>query len=112
MARGNTFVHYSGKNDDFIVMVTSEDSVKQWKKDKSIPLTDVLDGYGVFVTHKHGTQGIFDHASHASMSDEFGAQDREEAIKTILEQGVPQTRKDPERRGGDKNLADGPMVAH
>jgi hypothetical protein len=55
MARGNdsqTKVHHKGKNDDFIVFVESAAAVQEWKKDKSVPLAQVVNGWKVFITHK------------------------------------------------------------
>lgn len=54
--RGNaqtTKVHYKGKDEDFIVIVESEQAVKDWLGDRSIPLAQVVDGFKVFVTHKY-----------------------------------------------------------
>lgn len=55
MPRGNeiqTKVHYKGKEDDFIVFVDNAQAVKDWKKDKSVPLAQVVSGWKVFVSHK------------------------------------------------------------
>ena len=55
MTRGNasqTKVHLKGKEEDYIVFVESAQAVKEWKKDKSVPLAQVVGGYKVFVTHK------------------------------------------------------------
>jgi len=45
-------VHFKGKNDDFIVFVDSAQAVRDWKKDSSTPLAQVVSGWKVFVTHK------------------------------------------------------------
>lgn len=45
-------VHYQGKSDDFIVLVDSADAVRDWKKDSSVPLAQVVSGWKIFVTHK------------------------------------------------------------
>ena len=53
--RGNAItskVHYQGKDEDFIVFVESREAVQNWKKDKSVPLAQVVAGWKVFVTHK------------------------------------------------------------
>lgn len=53
--RGNdpqTKVHYKGSNDDFVIIVESAQAVQDWKKDSSIPLSQVVAGWKVFVTHK------------------------------------------------------------
>jgi hypothetical protein len=45
-------VHFKGEQDDFIVFVESAKAVQDWKKDKTIPLAQVVNGWKVFVTHK------------------------------------------------------------
>jgi hypothetical protein len=45
-------VHFKGAHDDFIVMAESAKAVEDWKKDSSIPLVQVVDGFHVFCTHK------------------------------------------------------------
>lgn len=55
MPRGNaniTKVHYPGKTEDFIVYVDDLDAYKKWKTDKSVPLTEVVSAFKVFVTNK------------------------------------------------------------
>ena len=52
--RGNAAqfkAHFKGKNDDFVVFVDSKEAVQNWKKDKSVPLAQVVSGWKVFVTH-------------------------------------------------------------
>ncbi|EEP78644.1 conserved hypothetical protein [Uncinocarpus reesii 1704] len=90
MARGNVDVYkvfYKGDNDDFIVFVEDVAAVRNWKKDRSIPLAQVVNGFKVFVTHRQGAQGIHDGASKAILECEFGTSDVEEAIAKILERG-------------------------
>lgn len=55
MARGNDSqvkVHYQGKDEDFIIFVDDAEAVKKWKEDSSIPLSQVVSGFKVFVTDK------------------------------------------------------------
>lgn len=49
---GQTKVHYKGKEDDFVIFVESVEAVQNWKKDSSIPLAQVVNGWKVFITHK------------------------------------------------------------
>ena len=49
---GQTKVHLKGKDEDFVIMVDSKEAVQNWKKDKSVPLSQVVSGWKVFVTHK------------------------------------------------------------
>lgn len=45
-------VHYAGKEDDFVIFVEDGEALKKWKNDKSIPLSQVVSGYKIFITHK------------------------------------------------------------
>lgn len=56
MPRGNIQqckVIFKGKNDDFIVFVESLEDVEKWKKDSSIPLAQVLNGWKIFYSDKY-----------------------------------------------------------
>ena len=53
MARGNTGntkVIFQGSNENFVVFVESEEIVKKWKEDKTVPLTDVVAGWKILTT--------------------------------------------------------------
>jgi len=115
MPRGNdqvTKVYYKGKSDDFVIFVDDVEAARKWKNDRSIPLTEVVSGWKIFVTHKHGAQGVLDGASNSSLENEFGTHKEEEVVAKILEGGEVQEATNRERQG-DKNLSNGPMgVAH
>lgn len=49
----NTKVHYKGKEDDFVIFVESAKAVQEWKRDKSVPLAQVVNGWKIFCTHKY-----------------------------------------------------------
>jgi hypothetical protein len=44
-------IFYKGRSDDFIVFVDDLEVLHKWKNDRSIPLSDVLNGWKIFVTH-------------------------------------------------------------
>lgn len=48
-----TKVHYKGADEDFIVFVESEEDLKKWKSDRSVPLAQVVNSFKIFVTHKY-----------------------------------------------------------
>jgi hypothetical protein len=53
MARGNagnTKVFYQGSSEGFVIFVESEELVRKWKEDKSIPMTEVVAGYKIFTS--------------------------------------------------------------
>ncbi|EAW06959.1 SBDS family protein [Aspergillus clavatus NRRL 1] len=100
-------VFYKGASDDFIVFVDDPAILKKWKTDRSISLTDVVNGYKIFVTHKHGSQGVLDGASNASLDNEFGTHNVDDCIVKILEKGEYQTYAQNEHQG-DTNFSNGP----
>lgn len=62
MTRGNaqlSKVHFQGKEEDFIVYVDNAEAHENWKKDRSIPLAQVLNGFKIFVTHKYVLFSLF-----------------------------------------------------
>jgi hypothetical protein len=53
MARGNagnTKVFYQGSSEGFVVFVESEELVRKWKEDKSIPMTEVVAGFKILTS--------------------------------------------------------------
>jgi Shwachman-Bodian-Diamond syndrome (SBDS) protein len=62
MPRGNapqTKVIFKGATDSFVVFVDSEQAVKDWMKDRSVPLAQVMAGFKIFQTHKYVTKNSF-----------------------------------------------------
>ncbi|KAK3683237.1 hypothetical protein LTR37_016600 [Vermiconidia calcicola] len=106
-----TKVHLKGKTEDFVIFVESKEAVQNWKNDKSVPLAQVVDAYKVFVTHKHGTQGIMDTASKGTLEDEFGTSRDDDVVKQMLERGTITESENPGRQG-QKNETNGPRQAH
>ncbi|KAI9824695.1 MAG: hypothetical protein M1826_007273 [Phylliscum demangeonii] len=114
MTRGNvahTKVHYAGSNDDFIVFVEDPDELRKWRTDKSIPLAQVLSGWKIFVTHKHGAQGVLDTAPNSTLDNEFGTHVQEEVVKVILEKGTMQETESSERQA-NRNASHGGAAGH
>jgi len=55
MARGEsaqTKVHLRGKEDDYLIFIDDAEAYQKWQLDKSIPITDFISTFRVFVTHK------------------------------------------------------------
>ncbi|MCJ1409032.1 hypothetical protein MMC19_003109 [Ptychographa xylographoides] len=114
MPRGNaaqTKVHLQGKDDDFVIYVDSTKAVQDWKDDRSIPLAQVVSGFKIFVTHKHGAQGVGDEASKSTLENQFGSHNEDECIIKILEGGTVQDTEGGERQGS-KNDSMGTRAAH
>ncbi|KAL8713209.1 MAG: hypothetical protein Q9220_002730 [cf. Caloplaca sp. 1 TL-2023] len=114
MPRGNASqskVHYQGKDEDFVIMVDDVKSVQDWKNDRSIPLAQVVSGFKIFVTHKHGAQNAYDTASKQTLENEFGTKNEDECMIKILEGGTLQESETGERQG-PKNDSMGTRQAH
>ncbi|EPS33169.1 hypothetical protein POX_a01836 [Penicillium oxalicum] len=112
MPRANDNTHkifFKGQSEDFIVFVDDLEILKKWKEDRSVPLTDVLNGWKIFVTHGHGAQGVLDTASKAALESEFGTSKEEECMVKILENGSYQTTTTRER-DGSKNDSKGAVA--
>lgn len=115
MPRGNTQqtkVIYKGNSDDFIVFIDSIEDLQKWKKDSSVPLAQVLNGWKIFCSDKyvtqfrpfrginsrliwyknnrHGAQGILNEASNSHLENEFGTSREEDVVAKILRGGSPQ----------------------
>jgi ribosome maturation protein Sdo1 len=114
MTRGNdqvTKVYYKGQTDDFLIFVDDVEAARKWKNDRTIPLAQVLSGWGIFITHRHGAQGVLDTASKSSLANEFGTHQEEEVVRKILENGEVQEATNRERQG-DRNQSNGPLGVH
>jgi len=101
-----TRVHYKGKNDDFFVFLDSVEDFKKWLTDSSVPLAQVVNTFQIFCTHRHGNQGLYDHASNADLDNEFGTHVDVEVIEKILRQGTL-TEGHMVERNGNRNDANG-----
>ncbi|BFZ53267.1 hypothetical protein PYCC9005_000290 [Savitreella phatthalungensis] len=94
---------YRGENETFVVIVDSEKAVSDWKKDSSIPLTQVVDAFYVFVAH--GAQGPFERPSKQQLENEFGKLKEDEIVKKILQEGKLETSKMSSHRFTESNQA-------
>ncbi|RYP74645.1 hypothetical protein DL771_002911 [Monosporascus sp. 5C6A] len=105
-----TKVHYKGKEDDFLVFVEDVDTFKKWQKDKSVPMTEFLSSYKIFVTHRQGSQGQYDGASNATLCNEFGTDNEVDVITKILESGNLQESEFPERSNTKNDAKQGSII--
>ncbi|KAL6708807.1 hypothetical protein ACN47E_002214 [Coniothyrium glycines] len=114
MARGNApqvKVFYKGSNgDQFVIFVESEEAVQNWKKDPSIPLSEVVAGWKILVP-EHGKQGILNTASNGQLENEFGTTNEDDIVKKILREGSVQSHENPERIG-TTNDSKGARIEH
>ncbi|KIW08934.1 uncharacterized protein PV09_00850 [Verruconis gallopava] len=105
-----TKVHYKGADEDFVVILESAEALKRWKQDKTVPLVDVVNSFDIFVTDKHGNQGVLSRASKQQLENEFGTKNADDAVVAVLEKGTVQETRSHERQGG-RNEMNGPGIA-
>lgn len=105
----NSKVFYKGASEDFIVFVEDVATLKNWRNDRSIPLAQVLNGWKIFVTHRHGAQGLLDGASKGTLESEFGTSNEDECMIKILERGDYQTST-AHGNSGEKDIRKGPSM--
>ncbi|KAK6344989.1 hypothetical protein TWF718_006934 [Orbilia javanica] len=105
-------VYLQKNNEDFIVLVEDKESLNKWKKDTSVPLTDVINGFKVFTTHRQGAQGVLDSASNAILDASFGTHKVDDIIPVILRDGQLQVTSGGQDRGSSTNDSKGSMANH
>jgi ribosome maturation protein Sdo1 len=54
------------------VIAESPEAVAKYRKDSTTPLVEVVDSFDIFITNKHGSQGVLDRASKGQIENEFG----------------------------------------
>ncbi|KAK6338961.1 hypothetical protein TWF696_009759 [Orbilia brochopaga] len=106
-----TKVYLQKNGEDFIVLVENAENLQKWKKDTSIPLVDVVNGFNVFTTRKHGAQGVLDSASKSTLEDAFGTSKTDDVIQIILREGQMQT-SGTSARESSTNDSIGSMANH
>ncbi|KDN40888.1 DUF1960-domain-containing protein [Tilletiaria anomala UBC 951] len=72
--------------DEFQVIVNGDEYEKWIKGDKTIPLTDVVDSFDVFITGQ-GKEGLMGRASKQQLENVFGTSKSTDVILQILEKG-------------------------
>lgn len=82
-------IFFKGKEHDFVIFTENPDLIKKYKAgDTTIPLSDIISVFKVFVNRQGGVEGVLDEASKAELQNEFGNKAKvDEIIKIILDEG-------------------------
>ncbi|RVD86776.1 uncharacterized protein DFL_005035 [Arthrobotrys flagrans] len=102
-------VYLQKNNEDFVVLVEDQESLKKWKNDASVPLMDVMNGFKIFTTHRQGSQGVLDSASNAILDASFGTHKVDDIIPIILREGQLQVSNSQDH-GSSTNDSMGSMA--
>ncbi|KAE8396851.1 hypothetical protein BDV37DRAFT_293190 [Aspergillus pseudonomiae] len=92
MTRGNTRqskVFYKGPIEGFAFMVEDVTAMQNWRRDHSIPLAQVLDGWKIF------TSRIHNEASRATLELEFGTSNDNDENINIERKGIRNESQGP-----------------
>ncbi|RIA92011.1 ribosome maturation protein [Glomus cerebriforme] len=95
-------VIYKLKNsrEEFFVYVDPEE-VLNWRKDKSIPLTSVVQNFDVFETVNGGNEGIAGRPSKQRLENAFDTSNITDVIEYILQHGNIHHSRKGLSKGGD-----------
>ncbi|EPZ33057.1 hypothetical protein ROZALSC1DRAFT_29269 [Rozella allomycis CSF55] len=78
--------HHHGTQEEFFVLV-NPDSLEKWRKDKTIPLVEVVESFDVFTIASGGHTGISDRPSKQMLAKYFETENTTEIIQKILQSG-------------------------
>ncbi|EEQ40477.1 hypothetical protein EJF18_50225 [Clavispora lusitaniae] len=82
-------IFYKGSEYDFVIFTENPELIKKYRSgDTTIPLSDFISVFKVFVNRQGGVDGVLDEASKAELETEFGkSANVDDVIKLILEKG-------------------------
>ncbi|CAG8490729.1 6208_t:CDS:2 [Paraglomus brasilianum] len=87
-AQGTRIIYKpQGSRDEYFVYAYPEE-VKKWRKDKSIPLTDVVQSFDIFEIFGGGNDGIAGRPSKQRLENTFGTSKNMDVLEIILEDGM------------------------
>ncbi|RKP04720.1 ribosome maturation protein [Thamnocephalis sphaerospora] len=90
---GDRVVFKSEDGDEFFVFV-DPGMVPKWRKDRTIPLVDVVQTFEVFATDTGGNDGRAGRASLQSITNAMGVKSVDDAVQFVVEHGELRGRQD------------------
>ncbi|WBW71988.1 SBDS family protein Rtc3 [Schizosaccharomyces osmophilus] len=81
-----TRVFYQTDAASFVIIAASQNDVNNWRSDKTIPLTQVVDSFQVFSLNK-GSEGELSKASKLELENAFGTSKDVDVCSKILSEG-------------------------
>jgi len=76
----------SGDRPSTMVLMVNEEMLKKYKKDKSIPLAEVVDSFDV-LKYEMGSSGQLNRPSKAEIKEAFGTTNEDEIVQIMLNKG-------------------------
>lgn len=82
-----TKVVYKGSDGTEFFVIADSDMVSKYKKDKTVPLIDVVQSFEIFTTSTGSMQGEPVHPSKGVLESTFNTTNKDDIVKTIIENG-------------------------
>ncbi|CAB76055.1 SDO1-like protein C21C3.19 [Schizosaccharomyces pombe] len=83
-----TRVCYQPEDTTFIIIASNGPDVMRWRKDKTVPLTEIVDSFQVFTTSNNkGNEGQLITASKQELENTFGTSKDVDVVTKILTDG-------------------------
>ncbi|KAK9701260.1 hypothetical protein K7432_011797 [Basidiobolus ranarum] len=76
------------KSDKEFFVYVHADIYADWKDDKSVPVTDVIQAYNVYTTHTGGNTGVVIAPTKSDLEKVFGFSHDAEVVEFILNHGT------------------------
>ncbi|CAG8609031.1 10996_t:CDS:2 [Funneliformis caledonium] len=104
VSQDDTRIIYKSKDsrEEFFVF-GNPDQVLKWRKDKTIPIADVVQTFDVFEIVNGGNEGIAGRSSKQRLENAFGTSNTMEVIEQILQHGTIHKSHKGHEKSPDKN---------
>ncbi|KAL1930322.1 hypothetical protein VTP01DRAFT_10484 [Rhizomucor pusillus] len=82
-----TKIVYRGANDQEFFVIANPGMASKWRKDKTIPLIDVVQSFDVFTSNTGKETGEAVRPSRGTLESAFHTHKEEDAVRQIVENG-------------------------
>ncbi|KAI9497447.1 ribosome maturation protein [Zychaea mexicana] len=78
---------YKGENGQEFFIVANPGMAQKWRKDKTIPLIDVVQSFDVLTTTNQSSTGEAIRVANGVLESEFGTSNTDDIVRKIVESG-------------------------
>ncbi|KAI9499302.1 ribosome maturation protein [Zychaea mexicana] len=83
----STKITYRGENDQEFFVIANKGMASKWRKDKTIPLVDVVQSFDVMTTSTGSETGEFVRPSKGTLESSFQTKNVDKVVEQIVEHG-------------------------
>ncbi|KAK9765148.1 hypothetical protein K7432_006758 [Basidiobolus ranarum] len=99
------------KSDSEFSIYINPDVYTQWKSDKSISMTEVVQSFNIYITRNGGNTGIVEAPSNQELETVFGTSNETTVVEYILNHGVTKGNSGISTSGEEFNQSRGSGAA-